>query len=457
MSLHLADVAHILIALTLLILMAHLFGHLFGVLRQPPVIGEILGGLLLGPTVLGAFAPGVKDSLFPQSGPTASVLGGFYQLGLIFLMFLAGTELRSAGSAAENRTVLGITVFGLGLPFGAGLLIQRLVDPASLSGPKGTATSFALVFGIAIAVTSIPVISRIMLDLGLLGTPFARVVLSVAVLEDLALYVVLAVVLGLVQAHSGDAFGLWDLTGIHSVPLTSVYYVAVSVVFLLLFLIFGRHLFRLLTTRRLGALERRNPTALRIVFLFVAVLCCIALGINAVFGALMAGVSIAGATTDGADPVGDAAAASSDVSQTVKHFSLALFVPVYFAIVGLQLDLLHHFPVVFFLWFLVVACVVKLAGVWVGARLAGEDNRSATNLAVAMNARGGPGIVLATVTFTAGIINEEFFTVLVLLSIITSQAAGIWLDLKLVRRADDGNEMDGEDVWSKESEAVRRP
>jgi hypothetical protein len=74
-----------------------------------------------------------------------------------------------------------------------------------------------------------------------------------------------------------------------------------------------------------------------------------------------------------------------------------------------------------------------------------------------MNARGGPGIVLATVTFTAGIINEEFFTVLVLLSIITSQAAGIWLDLKLVRRADGGNEMEGEDVWSKESEAVRRP
>ncbi|MFB9836360.1 cation:proton antiporter [Actinoallomurus acaciae] len=453
MSLHLADVAHILIALTLLILLAHLFGHLFGVLRQPPVIGEILGGLLLGPTVLGAFAPGVKDSLFPQTGPTASVLGGFYQLGLIFLMFLAGTELRSAGSAAENRTVLGITVFGLGLPFGAGLLIQRLVDPASLSGPKGSATSFALVFGIAIAVTSIPVISRIMLDLGIMGTPFARVVLSVAVLEDLALYVMLAVVLGLVQAHSGDAFGLWDLTGVTSVPLTSVYYVAVSVVFLLLFLIFGRRLFRLLTTRRLGALERRNPTALRIVFLFAAVLCCIALGINAVFGALMAGVSVAGATADGTD----ADAASTDVSQTVKHFSLALFVPVYFAIVGLQLDLLHHFPVVFFVWFLLVACAVKLAGVWVGARLAGEDNRSATNLAIAMNARGGPGIVLATVTFTAGIINEEFFTVLVLLSIITSQAAGIWLDLKLVRHVDDGNEMDGEDVWSKESEAVRRP
>lgn len=131
--------------------------------------------------------------------------------------------------------------------------------------------------------------------------------------------------------------------------------------------------------------------------------------------------------------------------------------PVYFAIVGLQLDLLHHFPVVFFLWFIVVACAVKLVGVWVGARLAGEDSRSATNLAVAMNARGGPGIVLATVTFTAGIINEEFFTVLVLLSIITSQAAGIWLDFKLVRNADGGNEMEGEDVWSEESAAVRRP
>lgn len=418
MSLHAADVAHVLVALTLLVLVAHVFGHIFAVLRQPPVIGEILGGLLLGPTVLGALAPDVKESLLPETGPTASALGAMYQLGLVFMMFLAGSELRPGGTASERRTIVSVSLFGLALPFGVGLLVTRMVDPSAFSGPKGSPLAFALVFGIAIAVTSIPVISRIMLDLGILGTPFARMVLSVAVLEDIALYVALAVVLGLVQAESSEGFGLWSLTGITSVPLSAAYYVLVSLVFLAVFLLWGHRIFRRLARHRLNALERRSPTAFRVVLMLSVVLLAIVLGINSVFGALVAGVSAARAgDTDGPGPW-----------DGIKQFSLALFVPVYFALVGVQLDLLHNLPVVFFVWFLLLACGVKLAAVWLGARVAGEGNTLAVNLAVALNARGGPGIVLATVTFTAGIINAEFFTVLVLLSILTSQAAGIWLD-----------------------------
>ena len=101
--------------------------------------------------------------------------------------------------------------------------------------------------------------------------------------------------------------------------------------------------------------------------------------------------------------------------------------PIYFAIVGLQLDLIQHFDLGFFAWFLVFACVVKSASVYLGARLAGESPRGSRNLAVATNARGGPGIVLASVTFAAGIISEEFYAALVMLAIVTSMLAGTWL------------------------------
>ena len=100
----------------------------------------------------------------------------------------------------------------------------------------------------------------------------------------------------------------------------------------------------------------------------------------------------------------------------------------YFAGIGLGLDLIHGFSLVFFLWFLVAACAIKAASVFLGARLAGEDTFSSWNLSVAMNARGGPGIVVASTAFAAGIIDQNFFAVLVLLAIITSLAAGAWLE-----------------------------
>lgn len=424
MSLQTGDVAYLLIALTLLVMAAHVLGALFAMVRQPPVIGEILGGLLLGPTVLGNLAPGVMGSLFPESGVTAAVLDGVYQLGLLLLMFLAGAEVHGRTRREERKTVLAVTVSGLLLPFGVGILVVQMLDHTGFSGPRGSPVIFALVFSIAIAVTSIPVISRIMLDLGILDTAFARVVLTVAVLEDIVLYVVLAVILGLVQAQSGESYGLLALFGIDSVALSAAYYVIVTLLFFTLFLTLGATIFQRLKDSRANLLEKRNPTAFRFVFLLVLGLCCLALGINPIFGALMAGVSAARA--DALAELGEEK--GRHTWEALKSFSLAFFIPVYFAMVGLRLDLIRDLDLAFFVWFFLVACVVKSLSVWLGARLAGESRAASVNLAIAMNARGGPGIVLATVTFGAGIINERFFTALVLLSILTSQIAGFWLE-----------------------------
>jgi Kef-type K+ transport system membrane component KefB len=429
MSLTPADVIHLLIALTLLILAAHAIGNLFALVRQPPVIGEILGGLLLGPTVLGTLAPGIQHRLFPTVGITASVLGALYELGLLFLMFLVGTELRLRAEPGERRTVTAITVAGLVLPFAIGMTAVRAFDPARFVGPNGTPQSFGLIFGIAIAVTSIPVISRIMMDLGMLNTPFARIVLTAAVLEDIALYTVLAVVLGIAQAQTDSAHGLWALVGTDSVALTGAYYVIASLLFFAITFACGPYLFRRLAGSRLNIIERRSPTAFRILLLFAMVLCCGGLGINTVFGALLAGTVCARVETRRESP--QSTANPKGESQTwlpLKQFSLAFFVPVYFAIVGLKLNLVRDLDAVFLGLLIIIACAAKGLSVWAGARLAGEGPRSAANLAIAMNARGGPGIVLATVTFSAGLINERFFTALVLLSILTSQLAGFWLD-----------------------------
>jgi Kef-type K+ transport system membrane component KefB len=155
--------------------------------------------------------------------------------------------------------------------------------------------------------------------------------------------------------------------------------------------------------------------------LFGGALACLALGVNPIFGAFVTGIAVS------AEP----AASVARARESVRAFSFAFFVPVYFAIVGLQLDLARHLDVLFLGWFLVLACVVKTASVFAAAKLAGETSQAGWNLALATNARGGPCIVLASVTFGAGIISEDFYAALVMLAIITSLITGILLGRKV--------------------------
>jgi len=412
------EIARLLLALALLLIFAHTFGLIFARFRQPRVIGEILGGLLLGPTALGAIAPDLQSAIFPATGAAHIALETVYQLGLLLLMFSAGAEIRSSFQKGERRTVAFIGVTGTALPFAAALLFLVVVDLGSFRGPAATDASFALVFGIAIAITSIPVISRIMLDLGILETSFARIVLAVAVLEDVLLYVLLAVALGLVSGATGDTFGLPSLLGIEPGSAANVaYHVVVTLALLGSCLWLGPQLFGRVFRFLRHTVKRGSAIAFELVFMLLLATASIFLGIVPLFGAFIAGIVVATAGRN-----------ATAAAENVKALSLAFFVPVYFAVVGLRLDLIHNLDLVFLAGFVAFACVVKCLSVYVGAWAAGERRSSALNLAVAMNARGGPGIVLASVAFDALIIDERFYAALVLLAVLTSLAAGSWLE-----------------------------
>jgi K+:H+ antiporter len=417
MTLSTTEAAHILIALATLLAAAQLVGSLFASIRQPRVIGEIVGGVLLGPTLLGAVAPGVSAWLFPATGATPVILAAVSQLGLLLLLFCAGAEIRSAFTRDEARPVAWITLTGMVLPFVAGLGFLRLVHQRDLWGPSATSASFVLVFATAIAITSIPVITRIMYDLGILDTAFARIVLSVAVVEDVALYVVLAIALGIAAAGGSSSFGLPAALGLEpGTAMDIAYHVVVTVAVLWAFLVPVRRGYSAAVASRFNVVHRRSPVAHQLLFMLAATVGCLALGVEGFFGAFLAGVAV-GASLE----TGEALAA-------VRGFSFAFFIPIYFAVVGFQLDLLQGFSVWFFLEFLAFACAAKGLSVYLGARLAGETSSAAVNLAVALNARGGPGIVLASVAFAAGVVNEAFYATLVMLAIVTSLLAGSWLE-----------------------------
>jgi Kef-type K+ transport system membrane component KefB len=432
MSLSTPDVARILLALVLLVGAAHLLGSLFARYRQPRVIGEILGGLLLGPTVLGGLMPGAERYLFPAHGATATVLAAVAELGLLLLLFCSGAEIRTAFSRDEARTVSFATLSGLVLPFLVGLGMVALVDEHRYWGPLGNHTSFTLVFAISMAVTSIPVISKIMIDLGLMGTRFSRIVLGVAVIEDVVLYVVLAIALGAVGKTSGALFGVPRALGIApGSGLDLAYHCIVTVAFLVVSITAGPAAYRRLAGSKLNVISSYSPVAFQLLTMLAGCLACAFLGIEVFFGAFVTGIvvgrSASPAVTESDAPTFGAREAAR-ARDAIRDFSFAFFIPIYFALVGLTLNLRHGFPIVFFVAFLVVACGVKAASVYVGARAAGERPRMATHLAVAMNARGGPGIVIASTAFAAKIIGRPFYGVLVLLAVLTSLVAGAWLD-----------------------------
>ncbi len=424
-SLSAENVARFLVALTLLLAAAHSGGYLFGRYRQPRVIGEIAGGLILGPTVLGVLAPGLEASLFPSTGAVPVVLDALSQLGLLLLMFGAGTEMRSSFRTGERRTVGAVTLMGVALPAIVGFGFAALLPDGYALGTADDPTAFLLIFVLAIAVTSIPVISRIMYDLGILETAFARIVLAVAVLEDVLVYVVLAIALGMVASGSGDAMGVPALLGIEPGSVaSSAFHVVATLGFLGLALWLGPPIYRRLGRFRFNLVRRGSQIGFQLVFMLSVTVVAVLLGVVPLFGAFVAGIVVG---TSSGDKVVEA-------RETIRTFSFAFFIPIYFAMVGLRLDLVHAFSPLFFLAFLAVACVAKFTSVWIGARLAGESATGARNLAAALNARGGPGIVLASVALGAGIIDQSFYACLVLLAILTSLAAGSWLGV--VVRAD---------------------
>ena len=435
MTIDTTAVAHLLAALAVLLVAAHALGSLFARFRQPRVIGEIGAGLLLGPTLLGHVAPGAESRLFPAAGVTPTVLGAVYQLGLLLLLFCSGAQIRSGLQRGENKTVGWVFSTGTVLPFLAGLGLLHVLDLRSSWGPHANTASFLLIFAIAMAVTSIPVISKIMHDLGILDTSFARVVLGVAVAEDIVLYVILAVSLGLAQGGKGALFGLPALLGIGpGTAADMAYHVVATLAVLGAALTFGPRIYRAAAGWRFNLIRQASPVAYDLALMLAGTLLCLFLGIEGFFGAFVVGVAVGRATQTATDtPTGPttkttaAGEMAPDAIRSIQGFAFAFFIPIYFAVVGLQLDLLRGFNAGFFLLFLALACAVKAGSVYLGARLAGQASTSSLNLAVALNARGGPGIVVASVAYGAGIIDQPFYAVLVMLAIVTSLFAGSWL------------------------------
>jgi len=401
-----SDLTSILLVLLLLVGLAQLFGYFFVRMRQPKVVGEILAGIVLGPSLIGRlhFASPLSNIGTHQLG----ILNFVYWLGLLLLMFLSGAETRQLFTREERREVGWLAIVGTGIPFVLGLVLGPWLVRPALAGQNGNRISLIIILAVGVAVTSVPVVSKIFADLKILHTRFARLVLGVAVLEDIVLWLALA----LATAMAGK-------TTLN--PRQMSYHLISTIAFFALGLTIVPRIIKRINKAELNVLAKSSPVGYAIAVLLGYCVVAGALDVSLVFAAFLAGFAV----------VHKKRRLFADALDAIGKVSFAFFIPVYFAIVGLKLDVIRGFSLWMTLAFIVGSCFVKVASVSLAGRFAGFRGLDLLNLAITTNARGGPGIVLASVAFDAGIISQKFYTTLVLAAIITSQIAGAWLDYVL--------------------------
>jgi Kef-type K+ transport system membrane component KefB len=401
-----ADLTSILLLLLLLVGLAQLFGYICVRLRQPKVVGEIFAGVFLGPALIGRlpFAAGLMEATKHQ----IDILNFVYWLGLLLLMFLSGAETRQLFTRDERREVGWLTIVGTGIPFVLALVLGPWLIRPSLAGPNGNRTSLIIVLAVGVAVTSVPVVSKIFADLKILHTRFARLVLGVAVLEDIVLWLALAV-----------ATAVAGKTALNARQLS--YHLVATVGFFALGLTIVPRIVKRINKSRFNVFAKQSPVAYAIAVLFAYCVVAGALDVSVVFAAFLAGFAV----------VHKKRGLFADALDSIGKVSFAFFIPVYFAIVGLKLDLIRGVSWPMMAAFILGSCVIKVLSVSLAGRFAGFRGLDLINLAITTNARGGPGIVLASIAFDAGIISPQFYTTLVIAAILTSQVAGAWLDYVL--------------------------
>lgn len=376
-------------------------GQLMRALRQPAVLGELLGGIFLGPTVLGTLAPHVYAWLFPATGPTTVGRDALLKIGMLFFMFVAGLEVNPTYLHKRGRSVVGTSLLGIVLPCGLGVGTVVLMPEVWGAPAQEHLRLFALFMGVALSISALPVIARILLDLSLIRDEIGVTVLAAATIDDLIGWSLFAMLLG--------SFGKYSTTA----HLGTMLGLVVGCMTLMVGLGWWRGRALLQWTRVALAWPSGFIGLITIIVLIAAAL-AEAIGIHAIFGAFFVGVALGRAF--GED--------DQHAHEILYQFAISFFAPLYFVSIGLKADFAAHFDLLLVLIVFVIACIGKIVGASLGAWLGGMPRQEALAVGFGMNARGAMEMILASVALEYQVIDQRIFVALITMALTTSMLSG---------------------------------
>ncbi len=392
----------VLVQLMVIILAARLFAALARRVKQPGVVGEIAAGLVLGPSCFGYFFPDLSLRLFDPA--VSDIFGVLGQLGLVLMMFVVGLEFDTSHLRVHGRAAAGVSLTGIALPFALGAGLAHLVYPylePNHAGQPVPELGFLLFMGVAMAITAIPVLGRIMIELGIIRTRIGALTISAAAVDDASGWILLATIASIVRAE----FQFW-----HTVAM-----IAETLGFFLAMVVVVRPpLKRFLRS----AIERGQgdlgPSSLSVVYaaVFLSALATNLIGIFAIFGAFMLGTVLS-----------DEPQLREIMGRHLRNFLTVIFLPIFFTYTGLRTDVGTLHTAWHWLAFLaVLACAVggKLGGCGLAAWLGGQSPREAFCIGAMMNTRGLMELVVINLGRDLGVVPDSVFCMLVFMALATT-------------------------------------
>jgi Kef-type K+ transport system membrane component KefB/nucleotide-binding universal stress UspA family protein len=406
---------------TLLLIVARGLGYAFRRMGQPAVVGELAAGLLIGPSVFMRVLPAQANWLFPGSLAESAPILTVAWIGVALLLVETGFETDLALLRRLGRQAATVSLGSLLVPLVLGFAVGWIMPGDLFIGEEGSRFTFAAFIAVAMSISALPVVARILGEMDLMRRNLGQVTVAAAMVNDLIGWILLGVLAGIVTS-GGVELGATLIT------------VGATAAFFVLALTLGQRLTNtVLRVSRQMSGDLAGPLTATFLVVLVAATLTQAIGIEAVLGAFVAGIVI------GRSPYQHA-----EVRRTIELLAAAVFAPIFFATAGIYVDLGAIASGTGLFWavaIIVVATITKLVGSYVGARMGGLPHQHGVAIGIGLNARGAMEIVLATIAFSLGVFSQDAYTVIVLMAMVTSLIAP-----PLLRRVLRGVEPQGEEA-----------
>jgi Kef-type K+ transport system membrane component KefB/nucleotide-binding universal stress UspA family protein len=396
-----ASEAVFIVQIVLLLLVGRLLGEAMQRIGQPAIIGQLLAGIVLGPSIFGAVWPDAQHAIFPPQGEQRSMIDAVAQLGILMLLLLTGMEtdlrlVKKVGAAAS-----GISIAGIAVPFACGFALGELLPDGMLPNPDQRLVT-SLFLGTALSISSVKIVALIVREMNFIRRNVGQIIVASAIIDDSLGWIIIAVTFGL-ASH-----GTVDLG-------TLARSVLGTALFLLVSLTIGRRIVFTLIRWTNDSLVSEVPVITMILIIMGGMaLVTHLIGVHTVLGAFVAGIL-----------VGESPILTRHIDEQLRGLITALFAPVFFGLAGLGTDL-SVFKTPSLVWLMLaviaIASLGKFAGAFIGGRLGGLNFRESLALGCGMNARGSTEVIIATIGLSMGVLSPNLYTVIVAMAVVTTAA-----------------------------------
>ncbi|RJP58025.1 MAG: cation:proton antiporter [Ignavibacteriales bacterium] len=390
------EITFFLIGIAVMLLFARVFGEIVRKLNQPFVIGEIIAGIILGPTLLGTLFPEFFNSLFVASENVQIAQDGLIQISVILLLLVSGLEIDLALVLKQGPAAVKTSLASIIIPFAVGFGFAFLAPQFLGIEDSSSVLVFALFIGTALSITALPVVVKTLMDLNIFRSKIGSIIISSAMVNDLIGWIIFSIILSMIGTD-GHGLGLGNV-------------IIITFVFIIFFLTIGKKIFDIILPKlKKHTIVPGGIINLVLIAGFLGSAFTEYIGIHAIFGAFIIGIAI-----------GDSAHLDEKTRNIIHEFVTNIFAPLFFVSIGLRVNFLANFDLLLVLIFLILAFVGKVVGGYLGSKISGFSRNDSMIIGFGMNSRGAMEIVLGTLALQFGLIQEKVFVALVIMALFTS-------------------------------------